>query len=151
MVSKADRFFALRTSACQRNSVQRCIYTYTVFIGFSCCMYYMYMQRIQGYIQPQRRWGEQRLQVMLFLLSFAVGPTAALWDYFKGGLSASLTLGWPVACRSQGVALRAHSSIAFPTAKSFLPFLSAAFFAGFLCTVLASLIIEKPNFTQTLA
>eukprot|EP00434_Breviolum_minutum_P004737 symbB.v1.2.004175.t2/scaffold233.1/size288367/6 len=41
-------------------------------------------------------------EVMLFLLSFAVGPTAALWDYFK----------------------------------------------GFLCTVLASLIIEKPNFTQ---
>ncbi|CAE7216554.1 unnamed protein product [Symbiodinium sp. CCMP2456] len=39
---------------------------------------------------------------MLFLLSFAVGPTAALWDYIK----------------------------------------------GFLCTVLASLIIEKPNFTQ---
>ena len=24
-------------------------------------------------------------QVMLFLLSFAVGPTAALWDYIKGG------------------------------------------------------------------
>ncbi|CAE7372515.1 unnamed protein product [Symbiodinium natans] len=41
-------------------------------------------------------------EVMLFLLSFAVGPTAALWDYIK----------------------------------------------GFLCTVLASLIIEKPNFTQ---
>ncbi|CAJ1432153.1 unnamed protein product [Effrenium voratum] len=41
-------------------------------------------------------------EVMLFLLSFAVGPTAALWDYFK----------------------------------------------GFICTVLASLIIEKPNFTQ---
>ncbi|CAK8999068.1 Hypothetical protein SCF082_LOCUS5905 [Durusdinium trenchii] len=41
-------------------------------------------------------------EVMLFLLSFAVGPTAALWDYLK----------------------------------------------GFICTVLASLVIQKPNFTQ---
>lgn len=31
-----------------------------------------------------------RLEVMLFLLSFAVGPTAALWDYFKGGSAGKL-------------------------------------------------------------
>ncbi len=47
-------------------------------------MYYVHA----AHEQPTSALKQWQLQVMLFLLSFAVGPTAALWDYFKGGLSA---------------------------------------------------------------
>lgn len=96
MVSKADWLFADRLA--RGNSIKRCMLCCcTVFIGFLLYSRAYKSRGRQGEhltsaLKPPNffildRRAAFSLQVMLFLLSFAVGPTAALWDYFKGGLS----------------------------------------------------------------